>query len=157
MRQKIIKIKDVMVEQVIAVGERATLEEITKLLVKHNISGVPVVSAEDKLLGVVSEKDLFRTIYPDFQDIITDVRLWLLSGEKLHANMERKKNVLARKMMTRRVLSVKPDDSILRCGSLMLLNDIHRFPVLDGQGRVVGIVTRRDIFRRLLKAGMRGI
>lgn len=148
------KIKDFMIERVIKISEDTTLGEAAELLVRHNVSGLPVVDSSDKLMGVVSEKDIFRTLYPNFQDIITDAKLWLLSKEKIHDGFLAKKDIPVERIMTEKVITVEPGDSILKTGSLMLMNNIHRFPVVDKQGRLVGIVTRRDIFRRLIKTGI---
>jgi CBS domain-containing protein len=52
-----------------------------------------------------------------------------------------------REIMTRRVFSVRPEDSILQAGELMLQNDISGLPVVDSGGRVVGVVTERDFMR----------
>jgi CBS domain-containing protein len=52
-----------------------------------------------------------------------------------------------RELMTRRVFSVRPEDSILQAGELMLQHDISGLPVVDSDGRVVGIVTERDFIR----------
>jgi CBS domain-containing protein len=52
-----------------------------------------------------------------------------------------------REIMTRRVVSVRPEDSILHAGELMLKHDISGLPVVDSDGRVVGIVTERDFMR----------
>jgi CBS domain-containing protein len=52
-----------------------------------------------------------------------------------------------REIMTRRVFSVRPEDSILQAGELMLRHDISGLPVADSEGRVVGIVTERDFMR----------
>lgn len=143
-----------MVEKVVRISEETTMGEAAELLVRHNVSGLPVVDASDRLLGVVSEKDIFRALYPNFQDIITDAKLWLLSQEKIHDGFLAKKDTPVEKIMTKDVITVSPDDSILKTGSLMLSRGIHRFPVVDN-GRLIGIVTRRDIFRRLIKAGIK--
>jgi CBS domain-containing protein len=50
-------------------------------------------------------------------------------------------------IMTSRVVSVRPEDSILQAGELMLQHDISGLPVVDSDGRVVGIVTERDFIR----------
>ena len=63
---------------------------------------------------------------------------------------EIKRNPIER-FMIRDVVSVSPDDAIMKVGGIMLARGIHRMPVLDDAGKLIGIVTRGDIFRRIIK------
>jgi len=146
------KIKQVMVKKPITVKHNATLEQAAKVLVKNNISGAPVVNKSGKLVGIISEKDLFKAIYPNLKDIIQHVSLWL-DRKRVRHNIEKKKDILIDKIMSREVITVKPDTPILKVGSIMLVKRIHRIPVVD-KGKLVGIVSRRDIFRKMLKSDL---
>ncbi len=53
----------------------------------------------------------------------------------------------ARDIMTCRVISVRPEESVLQAGELMLRHDISGLPVVDSDGRVLGVVTERDFMR----------
>ena len=118
-------------------------------MVKNNISGAPVVEKNGKLVGMLSEKDLFRALYPDVGDILKDVRLWL-GKEKIKHRVETKQNISVEKLMIRKIISIDPDAEILEAGSKMLTTKIHRLPVVKNK-KLIGIVSRPDIFRNLLK------
>ncbi|MBI5071530.1 CBS domain-containing protein [Candidatus Falkowbacteria bacterium] len=146
------KIKEVMIKKVITVKKEQTLIEAAQVLVKNNISGAPVVDSRGKLVGMLSEKDLFRALYPDIKDILKDVRLWL-GKEKIKHRVEAKRGILVENLMIKKIISIGPEAEILEAGSIMLTGKIHRLPVVKNK-KLVGIVSRPDIFRNLLKADL---
>lgn len=146
------KIKDVMIKKVITVKSGQSLAEVARVLVKNNISGAPVVDKNGRLMGMLSEKDLFYALYPDVKDILRDIKLWL-GKEKIKYRVAAKRRLLVDGLMTKKVISVSEDEEILGAGSLMLRYKIHRLPVVKNK-KLVGIVSRRDIFRNLLKEDM---
>lgn len=143
------KVKDVMIKKVITVKSGQSLAEVARVLVKNNISGAPVVDKKGWLIGMLSEKDLFYALYPDVKDILRDIKLWL-GKEKIKYRVAAKRGLRVDGLMTKKVISVSEDDEILGAGSLMLRYKIHRLPVVKNK-KLVGIVSRRDIFRNLLK------
>ena len=62
------KVRDVMITPVITVSPTTSYEEAAKVMRTNNISGVPVVDDKNKLLGIVSEKDLFRAMFPRYEE-----------------------------------------------------------------------------------------
>ena len=138
-----------MIKKVITVGSSQTLVEAARILVKHNISGAPVVDKKGGLVGMLSEKDLFHALYPNVKDILLDVRLWL-GKEKIKHRLAAKRNIPVAELMTKKVLAIADTDEILKAGSIMLTSKIHRLPVVKNK-KLVGLVSRRDIFRNLLK------
>jgi CBS domain-containing protein len=147
------EVKKVMIKKVIMIKKSHTLIEAAQILVKNNISGAPVVDGRGKLVGMISEKDLFRALYPDVKDILKDVRLWL-GKEKIKRRVETKGRIKVEKLMTKKIISIDPDAEILEAGSIMLTARIHRLPVIKNK-KLVGIVSRPDIFRKLLKTDLR--
>lgn len=142
-------VKDLMTKKVIKVDTDATLGDVAKLFLKENISGAPVVNHKGEMVGFISEKDLFKALYPNFRDIITDFKLWIDKG-KGRLNIHNKKNILIESIMAQEVKSIAPEDLAVRAGSVMLVESINHLPVLD-DGKVVGIITRSDIYRKILK------
>lgn len=147
------KIKDIMIKKVITIKSGATVEKAARILVKNNISGAPVVDDNGKMIGMISEKDLFKDLYPNFRDILRDIK-FLLSKNKIKYQIEKKKKIIVDNIMTEKIITINENDSLLKAGSLMLTERIHRIPVTRN-GRLVGIVSRRDIFRKLLKADLK--
>jgi len=68
------KVKDLMYKHVISLRPDNTYEEAVKILYKNDIAGAPVVDEEDNIIGYVSEKDLFRILYPVTETITSTPR-----------------------------------------------------------------------------------
>jgi len=143
-------VKNAMSKKVIKIKSGSTLGQAAKILTKNKISGAPVVAKDGKMIGIVSEKDLFRAVYPNLQDILKHIGLWL-DRQKIRHRISKKKKTKVNAIMTKQVISVEPDTPLLKAGSLMLQKRIHRLPVLK-DGKIVGILSRRDVFRKMIKA-----
>ena len=143
------KVQDVMIKKTVFLEEDHTLLKAAKILVKNNISGAPVVDSDNNLVGIISEKDLFKALYPDSKDILENIKAWF-EKEKTGYNLEEKKKVLIKDLMVTEVITIEEDEPILKVGAIMLSSNIQRVPVVRGK-RLVGLVSRRDIFRQLLK------
>ncbi len=113
------KAEDVMTTKVITVTEHSTKQQAARLLAQHRISGLPIVNADNVVVGVVTEYDVIS-----------------------------KEGQTVGEIMTRGVISVTPDTDLEEVGQLLVHERIKRLPVLD-QGRLVGIVSRADLVREV--------
>ena len=142
-------VKDLMKTNVVTIQKGTTWRRVAEVLLEHRISGCPVVDAEERVVGVVSEKDVFRAIYPTYEEWYEGPQAYTdflaLEEEARRAQEKRVEDV-----MSRRIVSVTSDTPILKVGALMVATGIHRVPVVDG-GQLVGVVSRRDIFRAILR------
>lgn len=151
------KIKDVMNKDVIACKPDDTLNHLARLFKENHISGMPVVE-KGKVVGLVSETDLIALFKsPEFTN-----ELWLPSPfeiieipirnlvrlEETKKAIEDMKLKPVREIMTKRVYSVSPDDSLEYASILMVKHKVNRLPVIE-KGKLVGIVVRSDIIRGL--------
>jgi CBS domain-containing protein len=136
--------QDVMTTKVVAVAPDTPVTEIAKLLVERQISAVPVVSDERRLLGIVSEGDLIHGLGREGAG-----RSWwldMLASPKTRAKEYLKSHGrLASDMMTREVVSVTPNTPLPEIARLEARR-IKRVPVLR-DGELVGIVSRADLLR----------
>lgn len=144
--------KDIMSKNVITIKKDATIEEIARLLTEKNISGVPVVDDDDKLIGIVSEKDLiYKDVDPKFPSYIEVLGgVFFVDGIKQYE--EKLKKLLANRaedIMTAKVIAVNEDTDIKEIAELMIEKSVNRVPVLK-DGNLVGIVSRGDIVRSLI-------
>lgn len=143
------KVRDVMKTDVHAIPSTATYEEAARVLYEHRIGGAPVVDADGRLVGVVSEKDLFRVLYPYERSFYHDPESYLdLEERETKLNDIRRHAVTT--IMTKDAVTITPDAPIMQAGGLMLAKQVHRLPVVD-KGRLVGVVTRGMIYRAILK------
>lgn len=140
------KISDAMTRDVATVRPETTLKEVARLLTDRRISGVPVVDGSGRVVGVVSEADIVaketgregaRTWYA-----------WLLPPEPpLHRADAR----TAAEAMSAPAITVEPDRELAVAARTMSECAVNRLPVVDHEGRLVGIVTRTDLVRAFLR------
>ncbi len=141
------KIKDVMTQAVVTVGPGASLKEVASILAERGISGLPVVDDGGSLLGVVSEADiLFKERGP------TERRgglfSWLMepdAPQKLEART-------AAEAMTAPARTIGPDRPVSEAAGRMLEEGVNRLPVVDDDGKLLGIVTRADLVRAFVRS-----
>lgn len=142
------KISEVMEKRVIRLKPDYSLTKAAMILIKHDISGAPVVDDQDKILGILSEADIFRALNPTYKD-------YLGSGGNInYEDMENRtiklKEKLVNEYMNKDVLIVKPETPVMRAGSLMLAKEYNRIPV-GKHKKLVGMVSRRAIYHNLFK------
>ena len=145
--------KEVMETEVVTVREDTPVKEIAKLMLAREISGLPVVDEQGKVLGVVSELDLMRKqIKPNEPSIWT--MLWGMDAdrEKKHRDSIRKyMGKTAGDIMTAPAVTVDVSDSLEKVGNLMFNKQIKRVFVTDG-GKLAGVISR-SAFTKLLIEG----
>jgi CBS domain-containing protein len=140
--------QDVMTTWVATIGENATVREAAKLMAERKVSALPVLDAEDRIIGIVSEGDLVRRAELGTE---TAGSWWLVALAKDAAADYRKTHGRTmHDVMTHPVVSVRPTTPLREVAELMEKHRIKRVPVLDA-GRLVGIVSRADLVRSLAK------
>jgi CBS domain-containing protein len=119
-------IREIMCKRVFTIRPEASLAEAVKLLTEHHIGGAPVVSAAGELVGMISELSLI--------DVVFDMAV---------------RSASISEYMTRDVQMVGPEEPLSRAAQLFALYSFRRLPVVEN-GRLVGIVTRRDLMNHAL-------
>ena len=142
------RIRDVMTHKVLSLKPDQNIKSAIKFFEIHNITGAPVVE-KGKVVGVLSEKDIFRALYPSVMEFYNNPELWLEESE-LEGNAKSILNIAVKDFMSKDVICAPPDTPIMQAGSMMLAHRVHRIIVQDG-GKLVGIITRAEIFRNLFK------
>lgn len=142
-------VRDLMKTDIVTIPKGTTWRKVAETLFEHVISGCPVVDADQRIIGVVSEKDVFRAIYPSYEEWYEGPQAYTdflaLEDEARRAQEKRVEDFMSRKLV-----SVTSDTPILKVGALMVATGIHRVPVVD-QGKLIGMVSRGDIFRAILR------
>lgn len=142
-------VKDVMKKMVVSVEPEMTCRDAAEVLLQHKISGAPVIDEQERLVGVISEKDLFRAIYPT-QAEFAEAEGAYLDFEKLEQEARGAGDKKVSEVMSTRLITATPDTPILKIGAQMIATGVHRVPVVES-GKVVGMVSRRDIYSTILK------
>ena len=145
-------VEDIMTTDIVAVLPEDTVEKCASILMERNFSGLPVVDEEGYLLGIVTEGDLIRRA----SQIKGPPALALLGGfiyldnpKKFIEEIKRAMGEYAGDLMIKKVITIGPQDSIETAATLMVENRINRIPVVDRTGKLIGIISRRDIMNSL--------
>jgi CBS domain-containing protein len=126
------------------------LKEVAELLATHSISGVPVVGAGGRVVGVVSEADILYKERPETRDRKGLFGL-LLEASRIEADAKFHART-AGEAMTSPPITIEPNRSLTEAASLMLDQGINRLPVVDEDGDLVGIVTRADLVKAFVRS-----
>ena len=147
-------VREVMEADAPSVHEDAPIEEVVRTLREHELPGVPVVDGEGRCVGIVTEADL---VLPDEQgDLHLPHYVDLFGGfvflEPLKRFEERLRKAFAstaKDMMTADPDTVGPDTTAADAARKIHESGHNRLPVVDGDGRLVGVVTRVDLLGAL--------
>jgi CBS-domain-containing membrane protein len=140
-------VKDVMTESVVSVTDTTQYKEIVELLAKHAVSAAPVVDSANRVIGVVSEADLLHKM--EFTGLEPHVRI--LERKQRRVARAKAAGDSARDLMSSPAVTVSPDASLSAVAKVMDDERVKRLPVVDDQGRLGGIVSRRDLLRVYLR------
>ena len=146
------KAQDIMTRNVISIRTDTTVDEIARLLSEHRIGGLPVVDDEKRVIGMVSESDLFlkeKGMPFSAVKVPTLFQRWV-DPERLAEIYESARHHTAADVMTKDAVCVDVDDTVGHAALLMAQRNIKRVPVLQN-GSLVGIITRADIIRLLAR------
>jgi len=135
-------VKDVMCALPVSVSKTATFREIAARLRECRVSAFPVVDADGKVIGVVSEADLIlKEAMGDEPNVV-----WgLLAGIVHHAGRAKAAGVTAADLMTSPAVTIGPGDTVEHAARLMYDHKVKRLPVVDQRGRPIGIISRSDL------------
>ena len=135
-------VRDVMTTSVVAVRPDTPNPELAATFRRHRVSGLPVLDCEDKVIGVVSETDLLALAASGDPGP---------RGRRSRRTNRPTGQATAGDLMTHPAVTISPDDLVQTAARLMRARGLQRLPVVDGNGRLAGIVTRSDVlsvFRR---------
>ena len=124
-----LKVKEIMTTDVVSVTKDTPIYEAMELLIKHEITGMPVVEDDMTLVGVISEKDCLRLFYAD----------------------EEEQNKTVQHFMTQPAVHYHENDSLKTVCDFMMINYFRRVPVTSKKGQVVGILSRPDVIKHILE------
>lgn len=148
------KIREVMSKKIIKTTQTATLFEAAKLLFKHQISGILVTDSADNLVGILSEKDLYRALYPSYSEFYEDPSSVLNYGKDSEDLVKKAKDQTVGDIMSTTLVTVSENDLAIKAGAIMLAKIINRLPVVNDRGKLVGIISRRDIYQKIFQKGL---
>lgn len=146
------KVSEIMSKEVIAVEAETPVNEIAKKLIKHDITGMPVVKG-DEVIGIVTEDDVImqeaKLHIPSYVNVLSSF-LYLEDPDDVEADLKKILATSAKDLMTEQVVTISPDASIEDLATLFKEQDVNPVPV-EEDGKLVGIVSRADVVALLAR------
>lgn len=143
------RVRDLMTTKVFSVRTDTAVSDVARLMSEHGISGVPVLDAQNRLVGVVTELDMIvrngRLEMPAFLQILDAVVPLELPGH-LQQRLLHMMGTHAQDVMTRDIHPVAPDDEIQDLVDVMVKRRLNPVPVVE-DGKLVGIISHADLVR----------
>lgn len=132
-------VRERMTTPVVTLTPNTPFQDALKLMKERKIRRIPILDSHERLVGIVSERDLLHAAPSPASSLNIWEMNYLLSKLKLSD------------LMTRTVVTVTPGTQIQEAASLMLNHKVGGLPVLDAHQHVVGIITETDIFKVLVE------
>jgi CBS domain-containing protein len=130
-------VRDIMTEQPRSVGGDVLARDAAREMVRFRLGGLPVVDAEGRVIGILSERDLLRHLLTNYLGDAASAKTPIPTGR------------VVRDVMNRQVLCVSAEQPLAEVAALMANKDVDRVPVVR-DGKLVGFLTRGDIVRKLI-------
>jgi CBS domain-containing protein len=155
--------RDIMESHVVRVSPLDPLSVVHRLFFEEDINGAPVVDEEDRVVGVITSKDLLRAASDEHDTARGDPgyfrELLEFSGPDWdnapEGYLDRLRERAVEDYMTEEAVAVAPDAAIPEIARLLRANGVHRVLVID-EGRLAGIISTFDMVALLEKADPKG-
>jgi CBS domain-containing protein len=144
------QVKEIMSRSVRTVTPDTKVLEVASIMCLYRFAGLPVVEGEDRLVGLIAEKDVLHSLFPKLESLMEEG----IANVDLDREMARYKDVLALRvseLMTRNPITVPPDMHILRAATVMVRHRFRRIPVAE-DGRLVGMLSLGDVHKAIFHA-----
>jgi CBS domain-containing protein len=140
--------RDIMTAPVITARPETTVRDLAALMTTHHISGIPILTAEQELVGIVTEGDLlYKEVVPKPHEppsIVRRLPIRAVVAAEEHAR--KAEGVRAYELMTTPVMTVTETATVHEIAGVMVKYAINRVPVMRA-GRLIGIVSRADVLK----------
>lgn len=134
-------VQDVMTREVVVVREDTPFKDIVDLMQRHEVSALPVVDGQGRIVGVVSEDDLLPK--EGFSHEAPPHRL--LEAPGMRRDRRKAEAITARDLMSHPAEVISPDAPLSRAARRLHERGLKRLVVIDAEARVIGVVSRRDV------------
>lgn len=147
------KVSDFMITDVVAVQSSTSVLEMLTKLVEHKIGGVPVVDSNCRLIGMISDGDVIRFLKPNTKRVYDFFSYVITTDpETLESTIATKLQTEVNQIMHKKNLySVTPDDPLEKAIDILSHHHFKKIPVVNGNGQLVGVISRGDVIRQLSK------
>jgi CBS domain-containing protein len=143
-------VRDIMTRTPRTVSPDAKLLEVASIMCLYRIPALPVVDADGKLVGNISEMDLLKNLLPTMDDIVAGDAV--LEIERMIPNYSASMAKRVSDIMVKHPVSVAPDQHVLKATAKMTSHRFRRIPVTDGDGRLVGVMSLGDVHKAIFQS-----
>ena len=152
--------REIMTAPPVAFDEDMTLREATFIMARRKVSGAPVLDADGRLVGLLSERDILEEAMRQVGSELDCPSLSFLTlpyerivrNEDVCRRFSEVGNVKVGDIMNDEVIAINGDDSAEKALETMLRFDVNRLPVIDADGRLIGMIARQDILWSVCRA-----
>lgn len=142
------RVKDIMDTTPNLVRTSDTFEHLIRTLDEVKYHVVFVVDREDKLVGIVTEADIIKVLVPKYVSF-DEFLISAMNENYLENKCIESRNLTITEIMTKTILSVHEDDTVIKAAALMVVNRIHTLPVVRGD-KVIGIVHLVNLIKHIM-------
>jgi predicted transcriptional regulator len=143
-------VKDFMTVRPARIRHNSNIQQAAEIVALSGVSDLMVVDDQDKFGGVLSEGDILRAALPDIDEILAEggslddaFEIFLRKGRQLS-------DLPIAPFIIKDPIIVNPNDHVAKVATVLLDKQIRLLPVVDGQGKLVGSISRADVCRAVV-------
>ncbi|WP_270942906.1 CBS domain-containing protein [Romboutsia lituseburensis] len=144
--------KDIMTMDVIVANKSDSIADVAQLLMKEKIGGVPVVSEDREVVGIISETDIMKKEkYVEAPQVLNLLQglIFLSDFKQMEKDMKRVAAYKVEELMSTDIITVHENDTFDDVANVMIKKSVNRVPVVDNDNKLKGIICRYDIIRAM--------
>lgn len=141
------KVTHFMSTHLVTATTSTPLPRIRDLIFQKHVHSVLVVDDKRRLIGIIAEVDLLKKLFPDTVDLTSTDD----TDDDVAVRLKKLKHLTVEKVMSREFFFTRPDTNVMRALSRMIVRKVRQLPVLDEDDRLVGIISKGDVFDGLFK------
>jgi CBS domain-containing protein len=143
------QVREIMTKDLTSCEKDISVRELIFILDSAGIPNIPVVNEEEKVIGYISEKDIIKATLPGYFDMLHTAS-FIPDLNQISKKLAQIANDPIEKYMQHDTLVVTEEDDDLQAADLIIRKNLKTLPVVDKDGRLVGLVKRIDLLRNLL-------
>lgn len=147
------QVKDIMTAKVISVRPTDSVNDVAGILSKHKISGVPVVDTENKVMGLISDKEMFATEskihIPTYVHLLKETKFVAGSGKELPYVEQQVVKLTAKDILNKDILLAAPEMELENLVEIFLSRGQNPVFVTDLEKHLLGVVSRSDLIKTM--------
>lgn len=146
---KELMVKDIMRHKVATVTVDDTLKEVANLMFRHRLSALAVVDRNNKLVGVIDDRDLIKAALPDYRSLISNLN-YDMDVEPFEELLKQEDKIKVSQLYREDFEVTTPETRIVEVAAMMIFKDVRRVFVTRDEN-LVGVLLRKDIVNMVIR------